>query len=137
MLGTDEQIRKELTERSEEAPSEEHEVFGLFCVRPVKHSDMYTALPNDEAIGIEIQLQGRNVQASTWRSRVRASAWQYVDDEAPLTGISLTWMESIKKRGPSILPTPLRARIGRSTPWARWNHHRFEKELGRIQEEAE
>jgi hypothetical protein len=133
MLGTDNRIRRELEDREEVAPQKPHEVSGLFCVQPIKHSDMYTALPSDEPIGVEIQLQGDNVRAATWVARIKAWRWKFSDEEdMSLSGVSLTWVAHLKRVRHRIPPSPLAGRIRHHLPWEYWSRYRFRKELERL-----
>jgi hypothetical protein len=134
MLGTDERIREELADRNEQAPAAEHPVNDLFCVLPANYADRFTALPQDEPIGIEIQIQARNARPTNWAARVKAWRWES-QDENSLVGVSLDWIEPLKKVRPRLLPTPRRTWINAHTPWALWRAQRVQRELAGIRAE--
>jgi hypothetical protein len=134
MLGTDERIREELADRNEQAPAAAHPVNGLFCVLPANYADRFTTLPQDEPIGIEIQIQARNARPTNWAARVKAWRWESQDEDS-LVGVSLDWIEPLKKVRPRRLPTPRRAWINAHTPWALWRARCVQRELAGIRAE--
>jgi hypothetical protein len=137
MLGSDRRIREELEKGDESAPSAGHPVNGLFTVLPAEYSDRYIAMPSDAEIGLEVQLQARNARPTAWRAGVKAWEWSMSDvDDGPLAGVSLEWLETLRRVRLGTLPTPLRARLKRNLPWERFRHWRFQQELERIQGEA-
>jgi hypothetical protein len=137
MLGSDRRIREELEKGDESASSAEHPVNGLFTVLPAEYSDRYIAMPRDAEIGVEVQLQARNARPTAWRARVKAWEWSMNEsDDGPLAGVSLEWLQTLRRVRSGTLPTPRRARLQRNLPWERFRHWRFQQELTRIQEDA-
>jgi hypothetical protein len=131
MLGTDKRIREELADRNEQTPAAEHAVNGLFCVLPATYADRFTALPQDEPIGVEIQIQARNARPTNWAARLKAWEWESQDEDS-LAGVSLEWLEPLTKVRARTPPTPRRAWIKDHTPWALWRARQVDRELARI-----
>jgi hypothetical protein len=132
MLGTDEKIREELKMRGEELPAVGHEAYGLFCVLPAPHADRYTVLPDDEPIGVEVQLQARNARPSNWKGQVKVWAWEMEVEGTALAGVTLDWLEPLKRARPHTLPTPRRAWLFAHSPRSLWRKRQFEREMKRL-----
>lgn len=136
MLGNSARIRKELADRDESQPAQSHPPNAMFCVLPALHADRSVAIPSNESVEVEIQLQARNAKPSAWTTHVEVSPWEMDVEGLALSGISLNGLSDLKRRRHRPILTPRRRWLRDHTPWAIWRNRQVGRELARIQQEG-